>query len=97
LIHNFKRDQKVGLAAFTLARLHLEQLGNPGEAAVLFEYAISSNLPAAMVETAMARRVQAFRRIGDARRLAAGNEYLQKYPEGRYRDRVQEWMTPSAP
>ncbi|MBN2529539.1 MAG: FecR domain-containing protein [Deltaproteobacteria bacterium] len=92
MIRQFPENQKSGLAAYTLARLYMEQLNNPGEAAVMFEYAISLNLPAAMVETAMAKRVQAFMKIGDVRKREAGTAYLQKYPKGRYTKRVQEWM-----
>jgi transmembrane sensor len=80
-------DPRVGLAAFTLGRVLLEELGRPAEAAAAFGRARKAGGP--LAEDALARQVEASSRAGDtgsARSLAL--EYQKKYPNGRRMRRV---------
>jgi FecR-like protein len=76
------RDPRALLAAFTLVRVLLDELGRPAEAADAFERARAAG--GVMGEDALARQVEACSRAGEvsrARDLAA--LYAQKYPAGR--------------
>jgi ferric-dicitrate binding protein FerR (iron transport regulator) len=76
------RDPRASLAAFTLGRVLLDELGRPAEAADAFERARAAG--GVMGEDALAREVEAWSRAGDAARahdLAA--LYAQRYPAGR--------------
>jgi transmembrane sensor len=80
-------DPRAGLAAFTLGRVLLEELGRPAEAASAFGRARKAGGP--LAEDALAREVEASSRAGDtgsARSLAL--EYQKKYPNGRRLRRV---------
>jgi transmembrane sensor len=80
-------DPRAGLAAFTLGRVLLEELGRPAEAASAFGRARKAGGP--LAEDALAREVEASSRAGDtgsARTLAL--EYQKKYPNGRRMRRV---------
>jgi transmembrane sensor len=80
-------DPRAGLAAFTLGRVLLEELGRPAEAASAFGRARKAGGP--LAEDALAREVEASSRAGDtgsARALAL--EYQKTYPNGRRMRRV---------
>ena len=73
-------DPRASLAAFTLGRVLLDELGRPAEAARAFERARQGEL----AEDALAREVEACSRAGDtarARDLAV--EYSHRHPNGR--------------
>jgi transmembrane sensor len=83
LLRDHADDPRAPLAAFTLARLLLMELGRPAEAAAAFAQArrLSPNGPFA--EDSLAREVEALGRAGlaaDAR--ARAEEYLRLYPSG---------------
>jgi transmembrane sensor len=74
-------DPRSPLAAFTLGRVLLDELGRPGEAAAAFARAMGAK---DLAEDALARQVQALAQAGDrtgARRLA--EQYAARYPRGR--------------
>jgi transmembrane sensor len=76
------RDPRAALAAYTLGRELLDELGRPAEAVDAFERARADG--GVMAEEALAREVEACSRAGDAPRardLAA--EYMRRYPGGR--------------
>jgi transmembrane sensor len=76
------RDPRASLAAFTLGRVLLDELGRPAEAAAAFERARGAG--GAMAEDALAREVEACSKAGNverARELAA--LYMRTYPSGR--------------
>jgi len=76
------RDPRTGLAAFTLGRVLLDELGRPSEAVDAFALARSSGGP--LAEDALAREVEALARAGDvtrSRELAL--LYRRLYPNGR--------------
>jgi hypothetical protein len=75
-------DPRVGLAAFTLGRVLLDELGRPAEAAEAFERAREAGGP--LAEDALAREVEAYSRAGDtARARGLAQKYQAEYPNGR--------------
>jgi transmembrane sensor len=87
------KDPRAPLAAFTLGRLELDNLGDPSRAALAFERAIALGLPGGLAEDAYARLVEARSRAGDgAGARAAASEYAQKYPNGSRASTIQRWV-----
>jgi transmembrane sensor len=85
-------DRRAPLAAFTLGKLHAEELRNPAAAARWFERAASLGLPSGLDEEAEARAVECYARAGlrdDATRAA--DRYQRRFPEGRQLARVKGW------
>jgi len=75
-------DPRSGLAAFTLGRVLLDELGRPGEAADAFARARAAGGP--LAEDALAREVEAASRAGDITRCRElAREYQVRYPKGR--------------
>lgn len=77
-------DPRAPLAAFTLGRVHLEDLGAPRDAALAFARARTLAPDGPLAEDALAREVEAWSRAGEteiARARAA--TYIQRYPQGR--------------
>jgi len=75
-------DPRAYLAAFTLGRVLLDELGRPAEAAKAFERARAPRAP--LAEDALAREIEACARAGDTRRAhALALEYRRSYPQGR--------------
>jgi transmembrane sensor len=82
VLHGHARDPRAGLAAFTLGRVLLDELGRPSEAVEAFALARSSGGP--LAEDALARQVEALSRAGEvtrSRELAL--LYRRLYPNGR--------------
>jgi transmembrane sensor len=79
----FPRDKQAPLAAFTLGRVLLEDLGQPGRAADAFRRAQALAPRGPLASDALAREAVAAQRAGladGARQLA--ERYLVDYPEG---------------
>lgn len=77
-------DSRAPLAAFTLGRTLLDQLGRPREAAQAFGTARRLDSSGALAQDALAREVESWSRAGEsglARERA--EEYLRRYPKGR--------------
>jgi len=66
VVHGHSHDPRAGLAAFTLERVLLDELGRPNEAADAFALARSFGGP--LAEDALAREVEAASRGGDVTR-----------------------------
>jgi transmembrane sensor len=83
-------DSRAPLAAFTLARLLLEKLNQPAEAARTFAEVQRLAPEGDLAEDALAREVESWRAAGlaAAARERAGT-YLQRYPQGRRRGEVR--------
>jgi len=82
VVHGHAHDPRAGLAAFTLGRVLLDELGRPNEAADAFSLARSFGGP--LAEDALAREVEAASRAGDvtrSRELAL--LYRRLYANGR--------------
>lgn len=81
LVDKFPSDSRAGLAAFTLGRVLLDDLGRPEEAARAFATAYARGGP--LAEDALAREAEAYARAGN--RSAAKNaaaRYVSTYPGG---------------
>jgi len=78
------KDSRAPLAAFTLGRTLLEQLGRPREAAEAFASARRFDPGGALAQDALAREVESWSRAGD---LSVAHdraeEYVSTYPKGR--------------
>lgn len=86
------KDPRASLAAFTLGKIHMDELGDPARAGAWFERAIALDLPSGLDEEAHARAVESYARAGrrdDAARAAA--RYASKFPNGRHLQRVRGW------
>jgi transmembrane sensor len=78
-------DKRAPIAAFTLGRVLLDDLGRASEAVVYFEKARTLWPEGPMAQDALAREAEACKRAGNlprARSLAG--EYLSQYPLGAY-------------
>lgn len=83
LLERYPRDPRTPLAAFTLGRTLLDELGQPAESARAFARARALAPHGPLVDDALAREVEAQARAGEpekARQLAL--EYLKRLPDG---------------
>lgn len=80
------------LAAFTLARLQLDE--DPRSAASTLEGALAGGMPRGLTEDALARLVEAHARAGNtAQARARAAEYEARYPGGRHLEEVRHWAS----
>ncbi|MFZ5469724.1 MAG: FecR domain-containing protein [Myxococcota bacterium] len=83
LLQRHRRDPRAPLAAFTLGRLLLEELGQPKEAALAFLEAQALDPTGDLAQDAIAREVQAWSKAGELARAREGaQKYLRKFPNG---------------
>ncbi len=83
VVREHRDDPRGPLAAFTLGRVLLNELGHPREAAAAFAEARSLAPSGSLAEDALAREVEAWSRAGEAERARArAEEYLGRYPNG---------------
>jgi transmembrane sensor len=83
LVHHHL-DPRAPLAAFTLGRVLLEDLGSPREAASAFSEVRRLDPDGALAEDALAREVECWSRAGELQRARErASEYLTAYPDGR--------------
>jgi len=76
-------DPRAPLAAFTLGRVLLDELGRPAEAAEAFAKARASAPSGPLADDALAREVEARSRAGDtAKARALAEDYLRRLPNG---------------
>lgn len=90
ILREYPNDPRAPLAAFTLGRVLLNELGRPREAAAAFQQVRKKAPASQFAEDALAREVEAWNRAsepGRARALAAA--YLERYPSGRHARRVK--------
>lgn len=92
IVADHRDDPRAQLAAFTLGRVLLDELGRPNEAAQAFADAEALLPNGALAEDAVAREVEAWSRAGDATRArVVAEDYLKRYPEGRKRRSVRRF------
>jgi transmembrane sensor len=85
-------DPRAPLAAFTLGRILLDDLGRPAAAARAFRRAGEVDPDGQMAEDALAREVEAWSKAGDqARARAAAERYLDRYPRGHRLHAVKQY------
>ena len=85
-------DARASLAAFTLGKLHAEDLGDARTGATWFERAFALGLPTGLDEQALSRAVELHARAGakaQAARVAA--HYEARFPHGRHLEDVRGW------
>ncbi len=79
------------LAAFTRAKIELDEPADGPAAARDLEIALSLGLPGALAEEARARRVEAHRLAGDPQAATrAAREYLARHPNGRWAKTLED-------
>jgi transmembrane sensor len=84
VISGYPFDSRAPLAAFTLGRTLLEQLGQPREAARAFATARQLDRAGALTQDALAREVEAWSRAGEGDKAHdRALDYLKRYPDGR--------------
>ncbi len=80
----YPTDPRAALTAFTLGRVHLQELGEPSKAAAAFALVRRLAPAGELAEDALAREVESWSRAGRAREaLTLAEEYVRKYPSGR--------------
>ncbi len=85
-------DPRAAMAAFTLGRVLIDELGRPREAAESFARVAALDDAGTFGEDALARQVEAWSRAGDsARARASAEEYARQFPDGRALRRVRRW------
>lgn len=81
ITRSHRGDGHASLAAFTLGRVLLDELGRPADAALAF--ADARALGSALAEDALAREVEAWSRAGETEKAKTlAKEYLDRYPYG---------------
>jgi transmembrane sensor len=81
----YPSDKRAPVAAFTLGRVLLDDLGRASEAAAVFEKARVLWPSGPLAEDAFAREVEAWRRAGNGERARTlADQYLRQYPNGRH-------------
>jgi transmembrane sensor len=91
LSDKFPRDKQAPLAAFTLGRVLLEDLGQPGRAADAFRRAQQLAPRGPLASDALAREADAAQRAGQADRARQlAQRYLEAYPEGPHAQRLRK-------
>jgi transmembrane sensor len=84
VISGYPFDSRAPLAAFTLGRTLLEQLGQPRQAARAFATARQLDRAGALTQDALAREVEAWSRAGESDKAHdRAADYLKRYPNGR--------------
>jgi transmembrane sensor len=94
ILRDYPNDPRAPLAAFTLGRVLLNELGRPREAAVAFQQVRQKAPASQFAEDALAREVEAWARASEpARARALATVYLERYPSGRHARRVKALAT----
>jgi len=85
------RDSRAPLAAFTLGRVLMSQLGRPAEAEAAFGLARKLAPAGALAEDALARQAEALWRAGNRERARAlASEYRSRHPSGKHVTSLQK-------
>lgn len=83
VVDSFPGDPRAPLAAFTLGRVLLDELGRPGDAARLFARTRALAASGPLAEDALAREVESLWRAGETSLARArAEEYVARYPAG---------------
>jgi transmembrane sensor len=90
ILRDYPNDPRAPLAAFTLGRVLLNELGRPREAAAAFQQVRQKAPASPFAEDALAREIEAWSRASEpARARALAKVYLERYPSGRHARRVK--------
>jgi transmembrane sensor len=92
ILSRFPGDPRASLAAFTLGRVLLDDLGNPREAADAFLQAWALGPKSPLAPSAGARAVEALARAGDeAAAREAAERFVREFPQSSRVDAVKRW------
>lgn len=92
LLREHTRDPRAPLAAFTLGRVQLDELGRPREAAESFRRAEDLDPDGPLAQDALAREVEAWSRAGETGRARErASAYVHRYPSGRRLRSVRQY------
>lgn len=95
LLRVYEKDPRAPLAAFTLGRVLLDELGRPREAAETFARAQQLDPEGPLYQDALAREVEAWSRAGESERARLrAEEYIRRYPKGRRLRSVRRYGEP---
>jgi transmembrane sensor len=95
LVSKYPESAPARLAAFTLARLQLNELADPQHAARSFARAYALDPKGPLAEDALAREAEAYRRAGNRERAAeVAARYLAHFPDGARRSEMSSYLTP---
>jgi transmembrane sensor len=84
LVREHARDPRATLAAFTLGRLLLDDLGDPRQAAGAFARVQELDPSGQLAQDALGREVEAWAQAGEvAKARERALRYLERYPDGR--------------
>lgn len=93
ITQRFRSDPRAAGAAFTLGKLQMDKLDDPQAAARSFALAIGYGLPAALLEDAYARLVEAHARAGDRDAAERAMKiYLARFPNGSRERAMKRWI-----
>ena len=88
-------DKRAPIAAFTLGRVLLDDLGRAAEAASFFEKARTLWPAGPIAQEALAREAEAHKRARNLPRAQAlAGQYLRQYPQGAYAAVMQKMLAP---
>jgi len=88
-------DRRAPVAAFTLGRVLLDELGRAGEAAAAFQKARMLWPEGPLAEDALAREADAWERAGrHDRARATASDYVRRYPDGRHVAGMRKLVAP---
>jgi transmembrane sensor len=95
LVRKYPDSAPARLAAFTLARLQLNELADPQRAARSFARAYALDPKGPLAEDALAREAEAYRKAGDRQRAAeVATRYLAQFPHGSRRSEMSSYLAP---
>jgi transmembrane sensor len=95
LIARFPRDKRAALAAFSLGRVLLDDLGRVAEAAAAFEQASLLAPSGPLAEGALARAVEACLQLGQRERAAKlAQRYLSRFARGTHAEAMRRMLAP---
>jgi transmembrane sensor len=90
IVSRFPSDSRAPLAAFTLGRMWIDELGNPGKAAQAFAQAHRLSPSGPLAQDSLAREIEALFASGaKAAARTKAKQYLVSYPKGSRRARVE--------
>ena len=91
VVQRFPKDPRAPVAAFTLGRVYLDNLGQPAEAAAAFRRTRTSWPRGPLAQDAWAREVAAWRRAGQGAEAAqAARQYLERHPKGPHAETMRQ-------
>ncbi len=97
LIRRYPHTPRAGLAAYTLARVTAESLGQPAKGAHYYEQALTLGISKVLRETALIRLIDTYRGKLPEKCRKYENIYLAEFPDGRYAIPIKQSRTGATP